>query len=93
VRRVPIRLARDHHTHVTLYAALAACPTLAGLDRQGALVRLAALPRDRVTTVLGWQSATQPLAPADLAALPPAIVVNASLHGLLLTPAAEAARA
>ena len=87
--RVRLRLARDHHTHVTLYAALAACPTLAGLDRAGALARLEGLPRDRVTTVLGWQSATQPLGPADLARLPPAMVVNASLHGLLLTGAAE----
>jgi predicted amidohydrolase YtcJ len=87
--RVRLRLARDHHTHVTLYAALAGCPTLAGLDRAGALARLEALPRDRVTTVLGWQSATQPLGPEDLARLPPAIVVNTSLHGLLLTAAAE----
>jgi predicted amidohydrolase YtcJ len=91
VTRVAIRLARDHHTHVTLYAALAACPTLAGLDQAGALARLAALPRDRVSTVVGWQSATQPLGPGDLARLPPAIVVNASLHGLLLTAAAEEA--
>lgn len=88
--RVRLRPARDHHTHVTLYAALASCPTLVGLDPAGALARLEALPRDRVTTVLGWQSATQPLGPADLARLPPAIVVNASLHGLLLTSAAEA---
>ncbi len=86
--RIRVRLARDHHTHVTLYAALAACPSLAGLDRAGALDRLAALPAGRLSTVVGWQSATQPLAPADLAGLPPALVVNASLHGLLVTPAA-----
>lgn len=81
----------DHHTHVSLYAALLDCPRLDGCGREAALARLRQLPRDRVTLVLGWNSAGCPLGPRDLDGLPPAVVVNLSLHGFLLTPAAQEA--
>jgi predicted amidohydrolase YtcJ len=88
--RLELPLAFDHHTHVSLYASLRGCPDLAGLDRAAAFATLEALPRDRLTLVLGWHSARLPLAPADLEALPPAVIVNASLHGFRLTGAGRA---
>ncbi len=80
----------DRHTHVSLYAALQGSPTLADCpDVAAALVRLRALPGDHVSTVLGWHSGRLPLAEKDLAGLPPLILVNLSLHGVRLTPAAK----
>jgi predicted amidohydrolase YtcJ len=84
-----VPLVVDHHTHVSLYASLRGAPSIAGLDRAGALALLASLPEDRATLVLGWHSARLPLTPADLEGLPPAVVVNASLHGFLLTARAR----
>ncbi|HTP29825.1 MAG TPA: amidohydrolase family protein [Anaeromyxobacteraceae bacterium] len=77
----------DRHTHPSLYAALDGCPNLSGLDRADALALLRALPGDRLTTVLGWHSGRLPFQEADLERLPPAILVNFSLHGLTLTAA------
>jgi len=79
----------DHHSHVSLYAALEGIPDLTGLDREKALGLLRALPADRLSLVKGWRTDRLPLsAPGlsdDLAKLPPAIIVNASLHGYLIT--------
>jgi predicted amidohydrolase YtcJ len=75
----------DRHTHVSLYAALQGCPSLAGLARPEALALLRALPEDRISTVVGWHSSRLSFTEAELAALPPAILVNASLHGFRLT--------
>lgn len=90
MRLVHTTRIRDHHTHVSLYAALADCPHLAGRDHDGALSLLRTLREDRVTTVLGWHSGTQQLSPAELDRLPPALLVNHSLHGFTLTPSAAA---
>lgn len=79
----------DRHSHVSLYAALAGCPDLAGRAPAEALELLRALPADRVTTVVGWHSSRLKFAPGQLDALPPAILVNFSLHGFALTGAAR----
>jgi len=78
----------DRHTHLALYAALRGCPDLSGLDREAALRLLGGLPPDRLTTVVGWHGGRVPLSAADLLPLPPALLVNRSLHGLALTGAA-----
>ena len=80
----------DRHSHVSLYAALEGCPSLAGLAQAEALDLLRGLPRDRVSTVVGWHSSRLPFTPGQLEALPPAILVNFSLHGFAL--AGEAGR-
>jgi len=79
----------DRHSHVSLYGALQGCPSLAGCDPEAGMALLRGLPRDRITTVLGWQSWRLPLGPADLDALPPALIINFSLHGCSLTTAAK----
>ncbi len=79
----------DRHTHVSLYAALRSCPSLAGLGRWEALALLKKLPAERVSLVLGWHSGHHAFTPEDLETLPPILLVNASLHGLALTPAAR----
>jgi hypothetical protein len=73
---------------VSLYAALQDCPSVQGLSREGALELLRALPGDRLSTVTGWDGAIPDLEPAELAALPPALVLHTSLHGFRLTRAA-----
>jgi predicted amidohydrolase YtcJ len=79
----------DRHTHVSLYAALIGCPDLSGLDREGVLRLLRALPGDRVTTVLGSRFGGQVFGEEELRRLPPVVLVHSSLHGLTLTPAAR----
>lgn len=80
---------QDRHTHVSLYAALQGCPSLADCaDVAEALAILRGLPEDQVTTVLGWHSGRLPLKEADLEGLPPILLVSFSLHGLWITPAA-----
>lgn len=79
---------RDHHTHIGLFASLSHCLDLADLDRSEALAQMHALPSDRLNTVYGWHSGRVPLAPADLADLPPILLINLSLHSFLLTPSA-----
>jgi len=79
----------DRHSHVSLYAALQGCPDLKGLAPEAALALLRALPGDRVTTVTGWHSSRLPLDADLLASLPPAILINFSLHGFALTEGAR----
>ena len=78
----------DRHSHVSLYGALQGCPDLTGRTVAEALALLRGLPGDRVTTVVGWQSGRQRFGP-ELEALPPAILINFSLHGFCLTPGAK----
>jgi predicted amidohydrolase YtcJ len=82
-------LLHDHHSHVSLYAALSDRPDLSGLDKPEALALLRSLPKDSLSMVLGWYSARLDLAEDELASLPPAVIANYSLHGVLLTPGAR----
>ena len=78
----------DRHNHVSHYASFLGCPTLAGQDGPQALATLRGLDPGRTSVVFGWHSARLPLGPRDQADLPPAILVNHSLHGYLITEAA-----
>jgi predicted amidohydrolase YtcJ len=42
----------------------------------------------RLSVAFGWHSARAPLSDADLAALPPVVIVNVSMHGYRLSAAA-----
>jgi predicted amidohydrolase YtcJ len=83
------RFWHDRHSHPSFYASLLDCPSLSGLDRDGALTLLRSLPGDRLHTVVGWHSGRLPFSEAELERLPPAILVNFSLHGLALTAPAR----
>ncbi len=81
---------RDHHSHVSLYAALGSAVSLAEARSEAeALDLLAGLPGDRVSLAVGWHAGRYSFAPARLEALPPVVVANLSLHGFLLSRAAE----
>jgi hypothetical protein len=80
----------DRHNHVSLYAALQDCVDLSAHEPGAARAVLEGLPEDRLTTVTGWHSGKVPLGDHELARLPPAVIVNYSLHGLLLTWSAGA---
>ncbi len=79
----------DHHTHVSLYAALRGCPRLSRLDRDAALALLRGLPAERLSVVLDWHGERFSFTSQELDALPPALIVNHSLHGLVLTAGAR----
>jgi Predicted metal-dependent hydrolase with the TIM-barrel fold len=86
-------LIHDYHSHVSLYAALRGLPDLDGIPaspegRSQAFTLLAAQPREALSLVVGWHTDRLPLSPADLADLPPLLVVNSSLHGFKASPAA-----
>jgi predicted amidohydrolase YtcJ len=91
-----IPLLRDRHTHPLLYAAF-----MDGLD----LNRAPAEGRDRAVDRIrahartggagwaiayGWNSGRYPLAKEDFDDLPPLVVLNLSLHGLIVNDAGRA---
>lgn len=78
----------DHHSHVSLYAALEGQPDLYDLSADEAFRLLRALPPDRLNLVKGWRTHLVPLSREFLAGLPPVLVVNATLHGFAYSPAA-----
>jgi len=82
-------LAFDRHTHVSLYAALQACPSLAGLGREEALEVLRGLPEARLGVVTGWHSGRLPFEEEELDGLPPLMLLNFSLHGFRLNRPGE----
>ena len=67
-------------------------PDVGGLGPEEAMELLRGLPRDRLSLVKGWRTDRLSLGPrgswAALENLPPLILVNASLHGYALSPAA-----
>ena len=78
----------DHHSHVSLYASFEGLPDLTGLEAPEAMSLLNDLPLDRLSLVKGWRNDRLPLPPGSLQGLPPLIVVNSSLHGYAISPAA-----
>ena len=85
---VSLPLLHDHHSHVSLYAAMEGQPDLFDLVAGEAHALLRSLPTDRLNVVKGWKTHVVPLPREFLAALPPVIVVNATLHGFAYSPAA-----
>ncbi len=88
-RIVRLPYLHDHHSHVSLYASFEGLPDLSGLDGRAAMNLLDGLPGDRLNLVKGWRTDRLPLASrsaaVEFAELPPAIVVNSSLHGYALS--------
>ncbi len=79
----------DRHSHVSLYGAFHGCTVIAGLGKSEALKLLRALPTDGISVVLGWHNGRVSFTSEELQPLPPAILVNLSLHGYLLTGSAR----
>lgn len=85
---VRIPWLHDRHSHASLYASLIGCPNLAGMDTAACLGVMRSLEPGRLSVVFGWHSALAPLDRADLKGLPPAVIVNLSMHGFALSDAA-----
>ena len=86
--RLDLPSLHDHHSHVSLYAALGGLPDVSALPPEEALACLAAQPRDRLSLVKGWRSDRLSFSDEDIEGLPPLIVINFSLHGFVMTKAA-----
>ena len=91
--RIP--LLRDRHSHPLLYAALRNSVDLnrPGETRESALERVRARARDAASRpagyviATGWNSGRIHLEKADFDDLPPAVVLNLSIHGLIVNDA------
>lgn len=86
--RLDLPLLHDHHSHVSLYAALGGLPDLSALSPEEAMACLAAQPRDRLSLVKGWRSDRLAFSDEAIADLPPLIAINFSLHGFVMTKSA-----
>ncbi len=75
----------DRHSHTSFYASLIGCQSLSTLTPDEALAAMKALPEDQLSVVFGWHSARLPLTREGLRDLPPAIIVNVSMHGFVLS--------
>lgn len=89
---VRIPLLRDRHTHPLLYAALrergVELGPDAGWNRERAIDHLRARAEGPGWTIAhGWNSGRYPLARDDFDGLPPLVVFNLSLHGLIVNDA------
>ena len=86
--RLDLPSLHDHHSHVSLYAALCGLPDISALAPEEALACLASQPRDRLSLVKGWRSDRLAFSEEAIAGLPPLIAINFSLHGFVMTRAA-----
>src|SRR5262245_25569804 len=89
-RRIP--LLRDRHSHPLLYAALMDAVDLnrPGESRDSAIERIraqASAGGPAWTIATGWNSGRFPLSKADFDGLSPVVVLNLSLHGLIVNDA------
>lgn len=81
---------RDHHNHVSLYAALGSAIDLSGTRSEAEAMDLLSGPeRGPVTVAIGWHGGRYGFTASRLDAFPPLVVVNVSLHGFILNRAAE----
>lgn len=87
IRRETMPLLHDHHSHISLYAALASCHDIAELDARSALAFLRSLPGDRLSVVRGWRTNELRLGRSELASFPPILLINFSLHGYEISDA------
>ena len=86
--RLDLPSLHDHHSHVSLYAALGGLPDISALAPDEALACLASQPWDRLSLVKGWRSDRLAFSEEAIAGLPPLIAINFSLHGFVMTKAA-----
>jgi len=89
--QIRISLLKDWHTHPLLYAAFQEGVDLGRADdREQAVARIRAHAesgRPGWTIGYGWNSGRYALAQRELADLPPVVVFNLSLHGLIVNDA------
>lgn len=85
--RIP--LLKDHHNHVYLYGVLSGSLNIANLDSKNeALQQIRALQQP-FNIVLGWNDSKFSFTPGELDKLPPCVIFNLSLHGILINSGAK----
>jgi predicted amidohydrolase YtcJ len=81
----------DHHSHTSLYIAFSDSVSFWNVsDKEEAQEIIAGLPRDELTLILGWDRNNFTFTDEELAGMPPVIIVQYSLHYLVMSKAAEA---
>ena len=78
----------DHHSHPFLYAALGNCIDLRFISRKIDALDLIQQADDDVIVAIGWNDNLYRFKRRELDALPPTVIINASLHGYLVNHSA-----
>lgn len=86
--RIP--LLRDHHTHPLLYSSLAGCPQIGTLHHKHEALDLmaASCNGEELNVVMGWNDSRFTFSSRELAPFPPLVILNNSLHFLVMNRAA-----
>ncbi len=87
--RIP--LLYDHHSHPSLYAALADCPDLSVVTDKSRALKLisGSFSGNDITVVTGWNDGYFAFDEREIDAFPPLVIFNLSLHGLLMNDGAR----
>ena len=85
-----IPLLHDHHTHISLYAALNDAVDIGAISNTAELAaKLRQLDDQRINVVLGWDTSRLALDEKFLAPFPPVLVNDRSLHGFIMNDKAR----
>ncbi len=80
----------DFHNHLSVYASMQGCCDLSAVYTYDNACRIIkTLPDEKVSIVKGWNSSRFKFDEKDLQSFPPVLVANFSLHGFVLSSAAE----
>lgn len=82
-------MLNDRHSHPFLYAALGTCIDLRFINQKNDALDLIQQADDDVIVAMGWNDGLYRFQMTELDALPPTVIINASLHGYLINHAAK----
>jgi len=82
IRQIP--LLKDHHSHPFFYAALGNCIDLRFISQKIDALNLIRQTDDDLIVAIGWNNSLYWFEKRELDALPPTVIINASVHGYLI---------
>jgi len=90
MKKESIPLLKDHHSHLIIFALFHDCPNLTEVkEKPQALELIQRQDQDKVNVILGWNNSYYDFSKEELEKFPPVIIVNTSLHSMVMNPVAE----
>ncbi len=87
--RISLPLLNDHHHHPTLFGALSNFPSIENVVDKRKALDLITGNGEGFSCVYGWNSSEFILNKSDIEKMPPRVVLNFSLHGMVMNSGAE----